>query len=98
MGYSGTGDVYAVFTDDRPLIVATNIRFDAAGVSDGPDRATRIASTAKPRAFAQRPAALAAGLDSFEAGVPSRQFRYLNTWLSYSPEWPADTWWASARR
>ena len=24
--------------------------------------------------------------------MPSRQFRCLNTWFSYSPDWPADTW------
>lgn len=92
VGYSGTGDVYAVFTDGRPLIVATNIRFDAAGVSDGPDRAPRTASRSTALALASRPAALAPNLENFEAGVPSRQFRYLNTWFSYGPDWPADTW------
>ena len=91
VGLSSTGDVYAVFTDGRPLIVATKIRLDTAGVSDGPDRAPRSAP-ARSHALARGRAEAVPNLDSFESGVPSRQFRCLNTWYSYSPDWPADTW------
>lgn len=84
VGYSATRNVYAVFTDGRPLIVGSNVRTDAAGVSDGPPAAARAdtaALRARTMAAARPAAAVAAALPSeFEAGIPSRQFRYLNTW------------------
>ena len=96
IGFSATRNVYAVFTDGRALIVGTNTRIDAVGVSDGPpktanafDAANRKRAQAVTRASnLKSPQALS----DFEAGIPSKQFRYLNTWFDYGSDWPAGVW------
>ncbi len=96
IGFSATGNVYAVFTDGRALIVGTNTRIDANGVSDGPprtaaafDAANRKRTLAATRASSVKSAQ---ALTDFEAGIPSKQFRYLNTWFDYGSDWPAGVW------
>lgn len=94
IGYSATRNVYAVFTDGRPIIIATNTRIDAAGISDGPPRPAN-APPVNPglRALAAPRSPAAAALPSaYEAGIPSRQMRYLNTWFGYGSDWPAGVW------
>jgi len=88
IGYSATRDVYAIFTDGRPILIATNLRIGTDGVSDGPP----LVATGERETHAARPTERAAALTSFEAGVPSKQFRFLNTWYTEGVTWPTDTW------
>ena len=96
IGFSATGNVYAVFTDGRPLIVGTNTRIDANGVSDGPPRtaaAFNAANRRRTQAAARAPnVKLSQDSTEFEAGIPSKQFRYLNTWASLGDSSPAGVW------
>ena len=90
IGYSGTRDVYAIFTDGRPLLITTSLRVDTGGVSDGPPRTA--SSVRRMHAAAARPRAAASALTDFEAGIPSRQFRCLNTFFDHGIDWPAGVW------
>ncbi len=94
VGFSATGDVYAIFTDGRPLIVTVDARTTSTGVSDGPAGATPGAARRAVHATsAPRASTTAVGpTTSFEAGIPSAQFRNLNTWFSEGPAWPAKAW------
>ena len=96
IGFSATRNVYAVFTDGRPLIIGTNTRIDATGVSDGPPKTAAAFDVAnrKRAQAAARPSALqsALGIGDFEAGIPAKQFRHLNTWYTDGDNWPAGVW------
>ena len=107
VGYSATRDVYAIYTDGRPLLVATRLRTTTEGVQKKPLRAPKGSVTARRRLSAATPLATsapvaaqesrarvsaAAAITEYDAGIPSRQFRFMNTWYDYGPDWPADTW------
>lgn len=90
VGFSATGDVYAIFTDGRPLVVTVDARTTLDGVSDGPSRnADSLARTHDLRAKKLPTGTLPT---EFEAGIPSAQFRNLNTWFGEGPQWPAKAW------
>lgn len=101
VGYSTTRDVYAIYTDGRPLLVATRLRTTTEGVRKKPLQAPQNSATQRRRFSAASPlaahdartrASTAAAITDYDAGIPSRQFRFMNTWYDYGPDWPADTW------
>lgn len=103
VGLSATRDVYAIFTDGRPLLVVTRMRTDQQGVTavtpqfradraKARDAERHRARHDMNRRAEKRATAVPAELGDYEAGIPSRRFRVMNTFYSDGPEWPLDTW------
>ncbi len=92
IGYSATRDVYAIFTDGRPHLITTDSRMGTDGVTKAPTGPPPVLQLHSAGSMVRETGS--APQVNFEAGLPGKWFRFINTWYAEpTPDFgPIDTW------